>query len=529
MSEALQHEIELNKEETKAEDRVPLSQKIAYGMGVVSDHYANVCLSLFLNAFFVDFLKLGAAIVGNAMGSARLWDAFTDLFVGTVSDRSKSKWGRRKPFVFVGAILTGLFFPVIWMAPEGWTAHAVTIYLFIVVFIYYTLYSIFSVPYEALGAELTPDYKERNSIFVVRSYIQQFFNLGIIWIFPFAMWLATKSWVDGEIGGVRAVSWLIAGMIIVAGIIPAVGCVERYREIAEKQEKAQFWKDMRSLLTNGPYLIIIGTICAYLFTIMATMNLAYFVNVYYVYGGEIQAGAVLGGIDGTLRFFFSIAAAWGIKQLTNRFDKHHMMIGCVWLLLITFVGIYFTTLPGRPWLTLVMKPFLAIGEVGFWVLILSMRADVCDYDEYRTGKRSEGLIAASMNWMNKMAIALAFVIAGFLLEHVVKFDSRLDDGVKDRIAIEAKVEYEALPAAEKEGKDAVTLERLTKTMEQKAVMDKQSPGTMQRLRLSYTMPQVGALIICLFLLYRYPLSHDRLAKIRAELEERRGETLHGKE
>ncbi|MDF7822528.1 MFS transporter [Pontiellaceae bacterium B12227] len=525
MSEGLQHEIELNREATKEEDKVPLPQKLAYSMGVVSDHYANVCLSIFLTAFFVDFLKLGAAMVGYAMGTARCWDAFTDPMVGTLSDRSKSKKGRRKPFILVGAVLTGLFFPIIWMVPEAWSTTAITIYLFVALLIYYTFYSVFSVPYEALGAELTPDYKERNSIFAVRSVVQQIFNLGIIWIFPFAMWLANHYWNGNSIQGVRAVSWLIAAMVIVAGVIPALGCVERYRDIANKEGRSDFWQGVGALLRNKPYLILIGTICTYLFSIIATMNLAYFVNVYYVYGGEILAGAKLGGIDGTLRFFFSVAAAWGIKKLTDKYDKHHMLIACVAMLMFTFIGIYFTTLPGRPWLTLVMKPFLAIGEVGFWVLVLSMRADVCDWDEHKTGHRNEGLIAASMNWVNKMAITLAVVISGILLQNVVKFDSKLEDPVKERIAIEAKAEYEAMPAAEKEGEDAVTLELLTKEMEQKEVMKKQEPGTMQRLRICYTLPPAVALAICLVLLLKYPLTHDVLSQVRKDLENRRGKTI----
>jgi GPH family glycoside/pentoside/hexuronide:cation symporter len=390
--------------------------------------------------------------------------------------------------------------------------------------IYYTFYSVFSVPYEALGAELTPDYIERNSIFAVRSVIQQIFNLGIIWIFPFAMWLANAYWNGNSIKGVRAVSWLIAAMVIGAGIIPAIFCVERYREIAKKEGRSGFWKGVRALLGNKPYLILIGTICTYLFSIIATMNLAYFVNVYYVYGGEIQAGAVLGGIDGTLRFFFSVAAAWGIKRLTDRYDKHHMLIACVIMLMVSFVGIYFTTLPGRPWLTLVMKPFLSIGEVGFWILVLSMRADVCDWDEHKTGHRNEGLIAASMNWVNKMAITLAVVVSGLLLQHVVMFDSKLDEPVAARIAVEAAAVYEALPAADKAGEDGITLERLTKTMEQKEIMRKQSPGTMQRLRICYTLPPVIALAVCLILLLRYPLTHEVILQVRKDLEERRGKT-----
>ena len=104
----------------RPEDKVPLGQKVAYSMGVVSDHYANVCLAwIFLTPFFVDFLGMGATMVGLALGAARCWDAFTDPLVGRLSDRSKSRFGRRKPFIFVGAILTGLLFPTIWMVPAA--------------------------------------------------------------------------------------------------------------------------------------------------------------------------------------------------------------------------------------------------------------------------------------------------------------------------------------------------------------------------------------------------------------------------
>lgn len=525
ISETLKHEAQLNKEQIREEDRVPLGQKIAYAMGVVSDHYATVCLTMFVNAFFVDFLKLGASIVGYAQGVARCWDAFTDPLVGSLSDRCKSRFGRRKPFVFAGAVLTGLCFPLIWLVPEHWSSTAITVYLFAALLAFYSCYSIFSVPYEALGAELTADYKERSQIFVVRSYVQQVFNLGIIWIFPFAMFLATKSWIGGEVNGVRAVSVLIALVIITAGIIPAIFCVERYRNIAEKEGRGAFWTGVKALVRNKPLLIVIGTICTYLFSIIATMNLSYFVNVYYIYEGKIQAGAVLGGIDGTLRFFISIAAAWGIKKLSDRFDKHHLMMACVTILLIAFVGTYFTTLPGRPWLSLAFKPLIAIGEVGFWVLILSMRADVCDWDEYKTNKRNEGLIAAMTNWVNKIAITLAVVVSGLLLQYVVRFDSSLPEETKARIEIQAEAEYEALPEEKKQGEDAVTLDQVRKELEQKAVMEKQEPGTMARLRLFYTMPQVVALIVCLILLSRYPLSHARMKEIRGELEARRGKAV----
>lgn len=465
-------------------DQVPLKQKIAYAMGVVSDHYAMVCLSVFFMPFFNDFLKVSATLVGLAMALARIWDAFTDPFVGALSDSCKSKYGRRKPFIFTGSILTGLFFPFIWLASPEWESTTIFAYICVILLIYYTFYSIFSVPYESLGSELTPNYSERTNVYVVRSYVQQTFNLGIIWLFPLAAWLATLPWVDGEVNGVRLVSILIAACIILAGITPAIHCVERYREIAKGQKKEHFLKAVKSLVHNKPLLLVVGIIGTYLLAIISSMQLAYYINVYYIYGGSIQDGANLGAIDGTLRFVFSILGALMIKKLTNHFDKHHILALCVTLLIIALVGMYFTHIPGRPYLTLAMKPIFAVGEVGFWVLVISMRADVCDWDEYKTGRRREGTISAAANWTIKLTISAAILLGGIMLEHFVGFDTTLAEGVE------------------------------------------QAPGTMSRLLLAYTVPPIIALIIALCLIWKYPLSGKRMKEIREELEQRRGVTVN---
>ena len=514
----------------RPEDRVPLGQKVAYSMGVVSDHYANVCLAwVFLTPFFVDFLGLGATMVGFALGAARCWDAFTDPLAGCISDRSTSRFGRRKPFIFVGAILTGLMFPIIWMVPETWSTGAITAYLFLALILFYSVYSIFSVPYEALGSELTPDYSERNRIFIVRKYVQEFFNLGIVWVFPFAVWLGKQDWVGGQINGVRTISWVIGAVIICAGILPAIFNKERYKDIAVQEGAGTFKEGIQALAQNKPLLIVIGVIATYLFAIMATANLSYFVNVYYIYEGDVQKGTTLGGIDGTLRLSFALGAAFIIGLLGNKVDKHKIMIASCSILFVAFVGMYFTTLPGHPWLSLCMKPLVAIGECGFWVLILSMRADVCDWDEYRTGTRSEGMIAAITNWCNKIAMTLAIVISGWNLEHVVKFDSKLDEQSKAAIEVQAQKEYALLTeddASILANSEAISFESFKDNMERDAVMAKQSPGTMQRLRALYTLPPAGALLLCLFLLSRYPLTKEKMREIRETLESRRGVTLN---
>ncbi|CAI8257911.1 MAG: Glucuronide carrier protein [Opitutia bacterium UBA7350] len=509
-------------------DRIPLLQKLSYSMGVVSDHYANVCLAwIFITPFFVDFLGLGASVVGLALAAARFWDAFTDPLIGRMSDACKSKYGRRKPFIFLGAILTGILFPVIWMVPDSWSTSATTIYLFVILMVFYSVYSIFSVPYEALGSELTPDYSERSKIFVVRKYVQETFNLGIVWVFPFAAWLGTLAWVGGETGGVRMVSWVIALVIIGAGILPAIFNIERYKQIAVKENAGSFKDALRTIGRNKPLLIVVGVIGTYLFAIMATANLAYFVNVYYIYEGDIIRGAKLGGIDGTLRLFFALAAAAVIGKLSDKVDKHKIMIASVIILIFAYVGVYFTTIPGRPWLALSMKPLVAIGECGFWVLILSMRADVCDWDEYNSGTRNEGLIAAITNWCNKIAMTLAIAISGFILQYVIQFDSKIPEAAEVAIVQQAENEFAKLTDLEKqisEEGDSLTLEMYTEQLRREAVIEKQSPETMERMRLLYTLPQAFALLICLYLLWRYPLSRAKMTEIRTELESRRGAT-----
>jgi len=553
----------------EAEDKVPLYQKIAYGMGVVSDHYANVMIAyIFFLPFFNDMLKVPAATVSLALALARVWDAFTDPLVGAISDKWKSKFGRRKPFIIVGALLTGLFFPIIWLASPDWSQNTIVVYLVVSLLLFYTFYSIFSVPYESLGTELTANYKERTNIFVVRSYVNQIFNLGISWAFPLAAWFALQPWVGGDVNGVRVVSVLTAIVIIGAGILPGLFCQERYKEIAlkeqEAQEKTSFKEAFTTLLKNSQLMIVIGIICTYLLAIMSIGVLGYYVTVYYIFDGDRLAGTVLGGINGTLRIVCSLIAAYVIKRMADKIDKHVLMSACVVAMLVASVGLYFTIIPGRPLLYLITQPLLAIGEVGFWILIISMRADVCDYDEYQNGKRREGVISAVTNWFTKSTMTMAALLSGVIIQFAVGFNNELkDESMKAEIEQQALVQFESMTEAERAAKPAehnvfmrlyhalpvdntdrglearltdamfnegdtpeVTIKLLTSRMEQKAILEEQDPAMFERLRLYFVLPKAAALVLALFLIYFYQLSGKRMREIRAELEERRGRAVN---
>ncbi len=248
----------------RPEDRVPLGQKCAYAMGVVSDHYAMFALGAFLLPFFNVTLGLSATAVAGAMAIARLWDAVNDPLVGSLSDNCRSRFGRRRPFLLAGAVCAGLVFPLIWLVPESWSDGWTFAWLCGILLVYYTAYSLLSVPYESLGMELTPDYQERTNVYAVRTYVQRAFDLGIPWILP----LASLTVFGGLVSGIRLVSVLVGLVIIFAGIVPAIFCVERYQEVGQAQEKENPLKGMRTLVRNVPFWIVMGSIALYLFGIM---------------------------------------------------------------------------------------------------------------------------------------------------------------------------------------------------------------------------------------------------------------------
>ncbi len=455
------------------EDRVPLFQKCAYAMGVVSDHYAVFALSAFLMPFFNVTLGLSASMVALAMGLARFWDAINDPLVGSISDNWRSRFGRRKPFLFMGAILCGIVFPLIWLVPSDWSHTWMFIWLCAILLIYYTCYSLLSVPYESLGMELTPDYQERTNIYAVRTYVQRIFDLGIPWLLP----LATASVFGSLVFGVRVVSIGVGLMIIFAGVLPAIFCVERYAKVASQQEKENPIKGLVSLVRNKPFWIVMGAIAIYLFGLMTNSVLGFYIHTYYVCGGDIQQGAVLGGYHGTLGLVFAMLGAVLIQWLSRYYEKKTLLLVCVAILFISILAWTVTYLPGHPYLTLVTRPFIAMAETGFWVLIISMRADVGDWDELLFGRRREGLIAATGNWLVKLSMTVAVMVGGLLLDHVIRFDSQLEANQPESTLIMMKVCY-------------------------------------------ITVQSLFTGVVFLILLF-YPLTREQLHDVRRELEERR--------
>jgi Na+/melibiose symporter-like transporter len=198
------------------EDQVPLKQKIAYGFGSTNELWGNWLFPSMIWPVFNGFLMISPSLVGLVVMVNRLVDAVSDPFFGWLSDNTRTRWGRRRPYILVFAILTALFFPVLFLCPtlgSGWSEMQYVWYMIITSGILITLASGHNMPYAALGSELTPDYNERTSVFSFKTIIQKIPECGMFFAAMFCALAIFNNSVPGVTqDDVAALNEQISGM-----------------------------------------------------------------------------------------------------------------------------------------------------------------------------------------------------------------------------------------------------------------------------------------------------------------------------
>ena len=165
---------------TPEKDKIPLSQKWLYSAATVAlipgmqiiDRICQIVLNICLG--------ISPTLVGLAMAIFRIWDAFTDPFMGNYSDNFRSRWGRRRPFVVIGGVLCAITFPAMWLMDRDWGPTTIFIYFLGMGLAYYTAITIYSVPYFSWVAEMTPDTHERTNIIAFRAVIINLVTIALV-------------------------------------------------------------------------------------------------------------------------------------------------------------------------------------------------------------------------------------------------------------------------------------------------------------------------------------------------------------
>ncbi|MGE9290908.1 MAG: MFS transporter [Puniceicoccales bacterium] len=472
----------LQKNRVSKEDRIPLPQKAAFSFGYGVDYLAaGLTTGVLWMPFFNIGLGISPAILGVMLMILRAWDALTDPVMGNLSDNTRTRFGRRRPYILIGSLLTAGCYLLLWRLPAGMEESRQFLSLCAIGIAFFTCFTMWSIPYYSLQMELTPNYDERTRLAAWVAIVGKLVYLAGGWVMALAtcdLFISEETGKADLVQGMRATSWLIAAVIVLMGIATAVFVKERYYATAvSKGKSTPLWQSIKESIRCKPLWHLIG-ISFFLIAGSSISNmLGQYVSIYILYEGDLSSASILNGWRSTAVMLIGIAGIPFWAWLSERFDKKTIVLA---MLAGTVFGHFlnlFCLNPEMPYLWLISSVFEsgAIGAV--WLFLPSMKADVADYDEIDTETRREGSLNAFYSWFVKVAMTVGAGMGGVVLQ-LSGFD---------------------------------------------AILESQTAETLVRMKWIYILIPLLLWSVTLIFIGRYPLNRLRMKDIRGQLEARRGE------
>ncbi|MBE0566669.1 MAG: MFS transporter, partial [Krumholzibacteria bacterium] len=467
---------------TAPEDRVTMAHRLAYGSGAFVNNLlaaASGGMMIVLNLG----LGMNPALVGLLGALPRLTDAFTDPLMGYISDHTRSRWGRRRPWIFGGAIAAGILFALLWQLPADRSETFYFVWFLAGSILFYMGYTVFATPWVALGYELTPDYHERTRLMGTQNFIGQ---LAYV-VSPWFLWIMNSGrFFPDQVSGAAGLAVVVAVVAMGLGLLPALLLRERMREVAAaeaagiggiKANLAEFFRGFGVTMSNGPFLkLCLATVLVFNGFILIS-SFQFYVIIYYVCGGDQTDGARYAGLAGTVGAVSTFAVVAFVTWLATRIGKRRAFFVSTGVSIVGYGLKWVCYNPDLPLLVLLPAPLMAFGLGGLFTLVPSMIADVVDTDELKTHQRREGMFGSIFWWMVKLGLAAALAGGGYLL-NATGFDVALGGDQAGRTIILMRVFDAGIPML--------------------------------------------ASALAIWAVKRYPITEARAGEVRAELERRRG-------
>ena len=397
---------------TAAADRIPVSQKTAYGLGMVVTVVAVNSVQQLSGLVYVVGLGISVVWINWAQAFPRLWDAVVDPFLGNLSDNSRSRFGRRIPFLVVGGILIGIAFWLLWAVPRDWSKPAMFGYFVVVSLFFYTVVPVYAIPHGALGLEMTEDYHEKTSIFAYASFIG---NVGAFTL-PWIYFLANRPVFGGD--AVKGIKWVCLAMSVLltaCGLTCALVCRETKLKQVKSQERVPIVKNFMTTYRNRTFVRLVAVFVLLIVGFQLVMGFNNYITIFYLFGGNKDAASALMAENGTLWAAVGLAGVFPMTWLSKRFGKRTTVIVALGIIIVGNLSKILCYSRTYPWLTFIPTLALSLGMVFCFTLVNSMIADICDEDECATGIRREGIYFAVYNWWWKVAVSIATVVSGYVL------------------------------------------------------------------------------------------------------------------
>ena len=413
----------------------------------------------------------------------RVFDSVTDPIMGFISDNTRSTWGRRKQYVLIGAVVMGISFVAMWQLYRADGVNYNFVYFLCWSLVFYLGLTLFSIPYVAMGYEMSDDYHERTSIMAVAQWIGQ-------WAWVIAPWfwvvMYDPKWFVNADTATRTLSIWVGVICMLLAMVPALFLPSRSTKDDDHLVPLTLGNiggGMKEIL-NG-FKEAFGSVpfrklCFATFLIFNAFNtvaaFSFFIVVYHLFAGNAPAAGIwptLFGSVGALITTFAVipTVAWMSKKM----GKKNAFMLSQGISIIGYVLLWFLMVPGKPWMFMFALPFFSFGIGGLFTLMMSMTADVCDLDELATGKRREGIFGAIYWWMVKFGFAIAGLLSGAIMSFV---------GFAPGVAAQAA-------------------------------------GAVDGLRLFYSGVPIFGTLLAMWIMRDYDLDETRATEVQGELERRR--------
>jgi GPH family glycoside/pentoside/hexuronide:cation symporter len=412
-------------------NKVPFGQKVAFGMGMLANQMFPAVLGIFIVVLVQD-LGFPGWMWGVVSLVPRVFDALTDPIMGFISDNTKSRWGRRRQYVFIGAIIMGIAFIIMWqLFRENGLEYNFT-YFLLSSLVFYLGLTIFSVPYVAIGYEMSNDFHERTHIMAVAQWIGQ-------WAWVIAPWfwviMYDPTWYETADIAVRELAIWVGIICALFAMVPAIFIEskstlnENYSPLTLKNIGGSL-KEIIISFKEAFQSIPFRKLCFATFLVFNAFNtvaaFTFFIIVYYLFNGDAGAAGIwptLFGSVGALSTTFLVIPI--VTQMSKKLGKKKAFLVTQSISVIGYIMLWFLFVPGKPYLFLFALPFFSFGIGGLFTLMMSMTADVIDLDELNTGKRREGTFGAIYWWMVKFGFGIAGGLSGAIFT-VIGFDTGLE-------------------------------------------------------------------------------------------------------
>lgn len=400
-------------------DRVPTREKLTYALAGASETITAGVIGGMTFRIFGMNLMMAPAVIGTVMMFFRLWDAFSDPVMGWISDNFRSRWGRRRPLILVGAILGGCTFWMFWWFPRDLSDTWMVVWMLCTGVLFFTSFTIWAMPYQSMLLEMTPDYHERTRVAQWRAIVQNLAGgiMGWTW------WITVQPFfadpVTGEPDAVNGMRWLaiIYGVVfMLLGMLPAFFNKERYYHlVVESKQRVHLIKGLKNTLKNQPFQLLIGISLFFILGTQMVDQLQQYLGLYYVMGNDEQFASLLAALGATIWIVTSVGCVPIYTAISIRIGKRKTFFIAMWMLVLASLSKLVLFNPEYPWLMLGQAVFIGPALAGIWLMIPTMSADIIDEDERVTGERREGSYASVYSNIVKLAFSLGIFAAGWVL------------------------------------------------------------------------------------------------------------------